>query len=124
MSGLLAVLADNGAILLTRKFSREYEKEADETGFTYLVEASINPEGMIRFFEKLNSKHNSSAEKALNGSLNFLSTHPGTEVRIDNLSEKLRHTVDHQKFFTFPFDLKEFQKRIDTLTSDSLKIGL
>ncbi len=49
----MSVLVNNSAFLLTRKYSRDYELEADDNGWKYLVNAGINPEGMVTFFKTL-----------------------------------------------------------------------
>ena len=118
-SGLLAVIAESGTFLLTRKFSRQYEQEADELGWRYLANANINPKGLVSFFEKLkaveDSKHDVSPEKILNGSLNFLSTHPATDDRIHHLNEKLKHLPPSTSFITFRLDFPQFQKKLRSL---------
>ena len=52
-TGLLAVVANNAPFLLTQKFSRDHEREADEQGLRYLAAAKLNPRGLITFFEKM-----------------------------------------------------------------------
>ena len=125
LSGLLAVIADSSTFLLTRTFSREYEREADETGWDYLIKANINPEGMVSFFEKLkaieDSKYNSSGTKIINESLNFLSTHPATEDRIQYFKEKLGTLSAANSFITFKLDFPQFKERIRSSTSISDK---
>lgn len=104
-SGILAVLANNSAFLIDRKFSRDFEREADSTGWDYLLRANIEPEGMIEFFKKLQAEekkqleqiHASGAETALS----FLSTHPGTDERLRSLQakwEKVRTKTGFHKF--------------------------
>jgi predicted Zn-dependent protease len=36
-----------------QSFSRDFEREADEVGWDYLVSAGIDPRGMIDFFETM-----------------------------------------------------------------------
>lgn len=81
-SGLLAVATDSSEILLRQKFSRDFEREADELGWTYLIRAGINPRGMIDFFIKLEK------ETAGTEHLSLLNTHPATKERIQRLEEK------------------------------------
>ncbi len=90
LSGLAAVLADGGVRLLALEFSRDHELEADEVGFDYLLAAGVDPRGMISFFEKLRAEHEERMEGAGGGiELDFLSTHPATEDRIEALSRRL-----------------------------------
>ena len=51
--GLIAALADQGGFLLSQKFSRDFERQADETGFKLLVDANIDPRGMVSFFRRI-----------------------------------------------------------------------
>lgn len=87
LSGLIAVVADQGAFLLTRGFSREYETEADKLAFNKLVKANIDPRGLSSFFEKLleNKKLKEAEEK-----LSFLSTHPPSKERVSFVNESYK----------------------------------
>ncbi|MBN1825018.1 MAG: M48 family metalloprotease [Candidatus Eisenbacteria bacterium] len=61
------------------KYSRDAENEADHLGVDELVRSGIEPDGMVRFFEKIREmqgREMSSVER-------FFSTHPPTEERID-----------------------------------------
>ncbi len=94
-SGLLGVLADNSAFLLDRKFTRDFEREADQVGWDYLVRAGIDPAGMVSFFEKMEREEKRQLEKLPVGgsvakALQIVSTHPATRERIARLEEKLR----------------------------------
>ncbi|HEY5648784.1 MAG TPA: M48 family metallopeptidase, partial [Nitrospiria bacterium] len=84
-SGAVA-LAVEGAVTLGRlNHSRESEAEADEEGLKILLEAGINPEGMIAFFEKVRDMGGEIPEV-----LKFLSTHPDTSDRIRDLRSAVR----------------------------------
>ncbi|MDM8535569.1 M48 family metallopeptidase [Desulfobacterales bacterium HSG17] len=113
VTGLAAILVDNSALLLTRKYSRDYEQEADDIGWSYLENANINPQGMIDFFKLLLKKQNENkAEKAISkigDSLNFLSTHPTTTHRIEYLQNLLEKTDKNREYMQFDLDFKEFQ---------------
>jgi Zn-dependent protease with chaperone function len=93
ISGILAVLADNAIFLLSQKFSRDFEREADDLGFIYLTTAKINPAGMIDFFRKvkqeIEEKDKTGVIKALDDKLNFLSTHPTSDQRILRMQKKM-----------------------------------
>ena len=60
--------------LLSLKFSRDAEREADDGGFSLLVERGIDPRGMVAFFDSL-AQHSASTRPAL------LSTHPASAER-------------------------------------------
>ena len=55
------------------RFSRQQEEDADLTGFDTLVAAGLPPEGMARFFDRLNKKSGAAPS--------FLSTHPASADR-------------------------------------------
>lgn len=115
-SGILAVLANNSAFLIDRKFSRDFEREADSTGWEYLMRANIEPQGMIEFFKKmqieekkqLEQLHVDGAEKALS----FLSTHPGTEERLQSLQTKWEKVETKTGFHKFDLNYAEFKDNL------------
>jgi predicted Zn-dependent protease len=43
-----------GATLVSRKFNRDQEREADDVGFQYMVAAGFDPTGAVRFAETAN----------------------------------------------------------------------
>jgi predicted Zn-dependent protease len=64
------------------KFSRAQEEDADRLGFDTLVAASISPEGLARFFDRLARTEGTPAA--------FLSTHPSSAGRAAALRERSR----------------------------------
>lgn len=109
VSGLAAVLADSGTTLLTMSFSRDFEREADDSGLLYLQNASIDPRGMLEFFKQLQNQETRTGSAAA-GALEFLSTHPTTSERIDRLERKIAGRQG--KFSSIPVDLTAVKKRI------------
>lgn len=75
-SELAYQLANLGFQLTSLQFSRDDEYEADRRGLSYAYKAGFDPNGMIRFFQKL-----ATLEKG-GGSPEFLRTHPVTKSRI------------------------------------------
>ncbi len=116
-SGLMGVLVNNSAFLLTQAYSRDYEREADDRGWAYLEQAGISPYGMIDFFNKLLEHQKSGAYGELFGdvqnALNFLSTHPTTEERIENLWEKWRERRFENEFRVLDVDMGGLKRRIE-----------
>jgi len=112
LTGLAAVVTDGGYRLLTLQFSRDAEREADDTGWDYLVAAHIDPQGMISFFEKLRDEQERLLGDAagVEKSLAFLSTHPTSEERIELLTAKLTQSYPDSEPQTF--DLAAFQEKI------------
>jgi beta-barrel assembly-enhancing protease len=85
-SGLAAVLADGSQLLLRQSYSRDFEREADDAGWQYLLKANIDPRGMIRFFDRLKKEEQKYPQ--LGGSLQLLNTHPATDERMKRLEQK------------------------------------
>jgi len=87
-SGLLVTVVGGGsALLVNQSFSQEYEKEADDTGWEYLVKANIDPRGMIDMFRKLKTADGASAAAALPKACQ---SHPDLDKRINRLERKWR----------------------------------
>jgi Zn-dependent protease with chaperone function len=84
--GAVAVLAGGSAFLVHQSFSQEYEKEADDSGWDYLVAANIDPRGMIDMFRKL--KEIEAEEKSYDDMPRAFQTHPALEKRISWLEKK------------------------------------
>ena len=105
MSGLAAVLADSSTFLLRQKFSRDFEREADAQGMHYLIEANIDPRGMVELFTKLKAVEEEMINDAASEALSWVSTHPTSDERIEDLNnaiDLLPHTVYPD--FVFSFD--------------------
>ncbi|MBI4663794.1 MAG: M48 family metallopeptidase [Verrucomicrobia bacterium] len=91
--GLMALIADSSEFLLRQKYSRDFEREADDVGWRYLVAAQIDPRGLTEFFRKLMEHEKSGL--AIPG---LLSTHPATVERIRRLERKWEQTADKSGF--------------------------
>ena len=87
-SGLFGMATEASRYLLQQKFSRDFEREADDTGWAYLVEANIDPRGMTRFFEKLKKLMAESGMDVMENTLSLVNTHPASQERIDRLEVK------------------------------------
>lgn len=79
--GLIGLMRQVGVELLTLKFDRAQETEADLTGLQLVYRAKIDPQGMITFFQKLSDKDE--------GRMEWLSTHPMSNARADRLKAEL-----------------------------------
>lgn len=110
-SGILTLIANNSQMLLRQKFSRDFEREADDVGWNYLVQAQIDPRGLIRFFEKL---QNAQSGAAMN-QLAFLSTHPATSERIQRLETKWNTLAGSKEFQPIKVDFEQLQKKAGAL---------
>jgi len=104
-SGLMKLVGQGSELLLTQGFSQEYETEADEVGWNYLVQANIDPRGMIGIFRKFQA--GDAMEKRAGGSPQAFQSHPALDKRIARL-EKKWDKLQHQSGFVElePVDLQ------------------
>ena len=98
--GLVGMMKQVGVELLTLKFGREQETEADVTGLQLLQRAKIDPSGMIKFFERLSEKDE--------GRMEWLSTHPMSTARAERLKAELA-ALPKKSPEPFTFDWKQVQ---------------
>ncbi len=116
LGGMLGVVGEQSAFLLDQKFSRDFEREADEVGWGYLEAARIDPRGLITFFGKMEEEAQRLAggaalEKA-QGAITLLSTHPATAERIARIEEKLRRLPAGKSFREFDCDYGAFKAAV------------
>jgi len=76
-----------GGTAIFAKFSRTDEVQADEGGFQNVINAGINPEGMLTFFQKLLAEEQQSGSSGAASS--WFSDHPGTQDRIQDIQNML-----------------------------------
>lgn len=67
-----------GTTAVSRSFSRDEERAADEQGLRYAAAAGYSAQGGVRAWERMASRGNSI-------SLPFLATHPATEERLQSM---------------------------------------
>jgi Zn-dependent protease with chaperone function len=98
--GLLDVMGGGAALLVGAGFSQEYETEADNVGWNYLVKANINPRGMAEMFRKL--KQHDLAESGGNLMPDAFSSHPTLDKRIKHLEARWRKLPRKTGFLELP----------------------
>ena len=116
IEGLLGLIINQGTFLINQKYSRDYEREADDAGWDYLVNANVDPRGMLSFFETLKAHKKKSGQdtvEKISDTLSYLSTHPATAERIERLNEKLnQYEHDFPKAYEkLDFSPKEFMSQ-------------
>ena len=79
--GLAGVMKQVGVELLSLKFGRAQETEADVTGVRLLQRAHIDPAGMITFFQRMSEQEQ--------GRVEWLSTHPMSAGRAERLKKEI-----------------------------------
>ena len=110
-SALLGTLAQASGSLTSLKTSREYETESDETGWNYLLNANINPEGMIGMFKKLQKEY--PEDKDTEELTSLVSSHPAIGERIELLTKK-KSELKNKQFITFKNSFDTFKTRLKT----------
>ena len=75
--------ADLTRQIFSLKYSRKQEREADLAGIDYLVKAGYKPYAMVETMQMLRSQHSARP-------IEFLSSHPAPESRIDYLTDKIQ----------------------------------
>ena len=81
VSGLGLNIANLGATLANRKFSRDQEREADSVGLGWLGKAGYDPNGAIRVWEKM--------RQAAGDNSSLFNTHPASSERIENMRREI-----------------------------------
>lgn len=104
-SGVLAAIANSSEFLLRQKYSRDFEREADDVGWDYLLAANIDPRGMVEFFKKLKS-HDERATQISS----FLSTHPTSAERIERLENRLKRLPKTRSFVPVAVELRDRER--------------
>ena len=79
--GLAGVMKQVGVELLSLKFGRAQETEADARGLQLLHRARIDPDGMITFFQRMSEQEQ--------GRVEWLSTHPMSAARAERLKKEM-----------------------------------
>ncbi|MGA2175529.1 MAG: M48 family metallopeptidase [Verrucomicrobiota bacterium] len=95
-SGMGNLLALGSGLMVFQGFSQDYETEADDTGWSYLVAANIDPRGMIRAFQKLEAAEGKLGLRAL--APQAFQSHPATEKRIARLQNKWKKLARKSDF--------------------------
>jgi Zn-dependent protease with chaperone function len=90
-------LAQGASTLLEQSYSRDFEREADATGWQYLLDANIDPSGMTDFFRIIREEEKKTGTD-MSGALEFLSTHPDTEERIASMEERFKALPKDRRF--------------------------
>jgi len=100
VAGSSGVILEQANQLYELSNSRSFEREADLKGLDYMQNSSIDKSGMLRLFENISAidSHDTSYMDRVTDNLDFLSTHPSSEQRINEIQENLNskpNTYDH-----------------------------
>jgi Zn-dependent protease with chaperone function len=106
-NGIGNLLTLGSGLMVFQGFSQDYETEADNMGWSYLLAANIDPRGMIRAFQKLEKAQGKLGSRAFGPQA--LQSHPATEKRIARLENKWKKLARKSDFSVLPpmhWDLK------------------
>ncbi len=119
VNGVMNGVLELAGSLDSLKFNRSMEEEADRRGMEMILAANIDPEGMIRIFEALKKeqegfwgtgeekaepsekngkqatkkKQKQASEKSEDSWLEYLSTHPAPQNRIDRMQKQVENAT-------------------------------
>ena len=82
----VATAAQIATLFMSMKFSRDDEYQADSFGIKYAYKAGYDPNGMLRFFTKLQKTEKQGKGDTIS---NNLRTHPVTSARIDRAKKEI-----------------------------------
>lgn len=126
--GIMSTLSGAVPLLINQSYSRSFEAEADDMGFDMLVAAKVNPDGLYRFFKRIQEKEdmipglikNNRTRELMEKSINLLSSHPATRDRMENLQSKT--TPPGIEFINLDDELTILQQTVsDTLNNQQEK---
>ncbi len=89
VGGLGLDLGAAGSTLVSRKFDRDQEREADDLGFQYMIAAGFNPLGSVRLAERL-------SRLGSGGTGWFFDSHPGWDERGEIFRTKIANSPQAQ----------------------------
>lgn len=118
LTGVIAILTSNSEMILQKGFSRSQERDADSNGFNLLVKAGIDPIGMAKFFEIILAEQKKNEEASIakaQSYLGFLSTHPETAERIEEIQKRRESMLESKKFIKIDMDYENFRKKVQAL---------
>jgi len=98
-SGLLGMLAGGSQVMVFQSFSQEYEIEADDVGWQYLLAARIDPRGLPDMLRKLEAEEK--RMRLIHLAPQALSSHPATEKRLRRFDAKWYKLKDKSEFIQY-----------------------
>jgi len=102
-----------GANAMFAKFSRSDEMEADEEGFRYVMQAGINPQGIVTMFQRLIQER----QTRPSGVAAWFATHPLEEDRIADVQRLINQIPAAQRanLATDSQNFQRFKRRLASL---------
>lgn len=101
-----AIIAEKARFLTRGPFSRAFEREADNEAWAWLVEAEIDPRGLINFLKRMEATQDS-LEGEPPEMRAFLNTHPPAPDRIAHLERKWQEIAEKDRFVPIELEGEE-----------------
>lgn len=93
------------------KFSRNFEREADELGLQYMYKTGYDPTAFVAFFEKIQAK-----EKRKPGTLSKLfASHPQTPDRIAASQKEIAELPKRDEYLVTTSEFEQVKARLEAL---------
>lgn len=119
VTGIAAVLVDQGGPLLNLSYSRELEDEADIQGMKLLVQNNVDPSGLAESLQVINNYHKKLISESPTGEvleklqkIEILNSHPEMEKRIENLRKQSDLYKQSQTFKPLVFNYEAFKAAV------------
>lgn len=119
ISGVAAVIVDQGAPILNLSYSRELEDEADRLGLELLIENEIDPEGLANSLKAIFDQQKKMISEAPGAEvleklqkIEILNSHPDIEKRISSLRARSNELRKSKKVNMINFDYDKFKNAV------------
>ncbi len=124
ISGLAAILIDQGGPLLNLQYSRELEEQADSDALMQMIESQIDPIGLSQSLQIIRDQQQrlisqSPGSEALNQlqKIEILNSHPDIEKRIQSLTDRAQQLKQEslkqgRSISPIEFDYEKFKNEI------------
>lgn len=111
VTGLAAVLVENGAPLLNLQYSRGMEEEADHLAVDLMIQNKVDPLGLARSLRVIQDEQKKLIRQSPGGEMmeklskiEILSSHPDIDGRIESINNKAKSKLGDTVIEPIPFD--------------------
>jgi predicted Zn-dependent protease len=116
-AGAIELAGQVGAALLTTKYSRDQERQADELGYKYMTAAGYNPRAFVETFQILAA----AAQREPSKFENLFASHPMTSERIATAEQRL---ANDPSIADRPTQTSEFLRAVRPLKEEAPAFAL
>lgn len=122
ISGLVAVVVDQGGPLLSLSYSRDLETEADLLAVQALIESQIDPKGLSDALNIIDRESQKIISESPGGKIlsqlekqNILRSHPQTLDRVESMQKMIESQNKKNKYKDMALEWKQIQKSVQSL---------